>query len=185
MAAVEESQPCQPGCKGGRHILNCSVPAVSNLQVASESQSSSVPSPSLTSPVCTAVPGLSSIHCSICWPEQTYIDFDLFPVGVFDGGVIALDPHILHELRWNLSELLSMRLLSCVPVRQLLPTPPGRLCELVSVRRTSPQTCTENDNVVFSPRHCQPLAISSQAPLDRHLCDILSSGKRPITYFWS
>jgi len=34
----------------------------------------------------------------------TYIYLDHFAVGIFDGGVVRFDPHILDELSWRRSK---------------------------------------------------------------------------------
>jgi hypothetical protein len=60
---------------------------------------------------------------------RAYIDLDLLPVRILDGGIIALYPHILDKLRYIGCQILVYAAgIQChvdkVPVRQLLPTPP-------------------------------------------------------------
>lgn len=72
------------------------------------------------------------------WHEcgTTYINLELGAIRVLDGGIIALDPLVVHELGCRPCELLQedgepalVRLCGCgeednLPVKQLLPTPP-------------------------------------------------------------
>ena len=88
-------------------ILNCSVPAVSSLP---KSHQHIRP--------CMLEQGranISKIHCRPCTNQvkisqstfpilstrQTYINLYLFPVRIFNRGIITLNPDILDELRWS------------------------------------------------------------------------------------
>ena len=60
-----------------------------------------------TSQACIDDPGTtdqSLQHRHETLRQRTHIDLDLLPVRVLNRGIIALDPDILDELRWQQSQ---------------------------------------------------------------------------------
>ena len=82
-------------------LLNCSVPAVSRLLGVSWGLRGLVRGGFRTSLTCIASPKGSEVSKGNGqWYDWTYIDLDLLPVRILDGGIIALYPHILDKLRY-------------------------------------------------------------------------------------
>lgn len=91
--------------------------------------------------------------------KETHINFDLLSVGILNGWVIALYPHILDELGCRGHQSVHVEegtVRRREPVKQLLPTPPflSTVSEvatgLFGVRGS---TGSEDDDVVLPPRH--------------------------------
>jgi len=116
--------------------------------------------------------------------RQTHIDLDLLPVRVLNRGIIALDPDILDELRWQESQKEALKGWRTLPVRHDLPTPP-RSAEIVSCETRPPEreksrTCAQHDDVIVSPARIyrqprlSPPSCRPRSCQTVYLCEVLA-----------
>lgn len=87
-------------------LLNCSVPAVSSLVGNEVSWLPTAPRrmDSVHFQNALSALGRSASPVQICKARATYIYFDLLPIRVLNRGVVALDPDILDELCFEMSD---------------------------------------------------------------------------------
>ena len=90
----------QQGDRNARDLLNCSVPAVSNLEIISTATLISAWWPAHFQYTLTPLDHVSvQFMRAIYGIASTHINFNLLSVRVLDCGIIALYPHILYKLR--------------------------------------------------------------------------------------
>ena len=113
IAAVLWSAPAGSNCRLWADLLNCSVPAVSNLGGC---QSSALQMKKMdgriTSLKCIVGPGPFSIIILGASSKRAYVDFYLLPVGIFNRWVITLDPLVMNELRFTFSSATDVQTLT-------------------------------------------------------------------------